>query len=64
MFHHILVNVLEPIYERCFLFDSYACCKGKGTHAAMHRAQHFARHHAWAWNAGTTALVTRIERSA
>ena len=33
--HHALVNVLEPIYERTFIADSYACRKGKGTHAAV-----------------------------
>jgi hypothetical protein len=37
--HHALVNVLDPIYERCFIYDSYACRKGKGTHAAVRRAQ-------------------------
>lgn len=41
--HHALVNVLEPIYERSFIADSYACRKGKGTHAAVRRAQEFAR---------------------
>jgi hypothetical protein len=41
--HHALVNVLEPIYERSFIADSYACRKGKGTHAAVRRCQHFAR---------------------
>jgi RNA-directed DNA polymerase len=41
--HHALVNVLEPIYERTFIPDSYACRKGKGTHAAVDRCQQFAR---------------------
>jgi retron-type reverse transcriptase len=41
--HHALVNVLEPIFERTFIHDSYACRKGKGTHAAVRRCQHFAR---------------------
>jgi retron-type reverse transcriptase len=41
--HHALCNVLEPIYERSFIFDSYACRAGKGTHAAVRRCQHFAR---------------------
>jgi retron-type reverse transcriptase len=41
--HHALVGVLEPIYERSFSADSYACRKGKGTHAAVARCQHFAR---------------------
>jgi len=41
--HHALVNVLEPIYERTFIYDSYACRKGKGTHAGVKRCQEFAR---------------------
>lgn len=43
--HHALCNVLEPIFERTFIHDSYACRKGKGTHAAVDRFQHFARTH-------------------
>ncbi len=43
--HHALCNVLEPIFERTFVYDSYACRKGKGTHAAVDRFQHFARRH-------------------
>jgi retron-type reverse transcriptase len=45
--HHALCNVLEPIFERCFVFDSYACRKGKGTHAAVARFQSFARRHGY-----------------
>ena len=41
--HHALTGVLEPIFERSFIFDSYACRKGKGTHAAVDRCQEFAR---------------------
>jgi len=41
--HHALTGTLEPIFERTFVFDSYACRKFKGTHAAVARAQHYAR---------------------
>src|SRR6266567_4128954 len=41
--HHALVNVLEPIWERAFVPDSYACRKGRGTHAAVYRFSAFAR---------------------
>jgi retron-type reverse transcriptase len=41
--HHALTNVLEPIFERSFVFDSYACRKGKGSHAAVDRCRHYAR---------------------
>lgn len=45
--HHAVVNVLEPIFERRFIFDSYACRKGKGTHRAISRAQHYLRRFPW-----------------
>lgn len=45
--HHALVNILEPIYERCFIFDTYATRKAKGTHAAVSRAQYFLRKNRW-----------------
>ncbi len=45
--HHALVSVLEPIFERQFVFDSYACRLGKGTHRAIRRAQHFQRRFPW-----------------
>lgn len=41
--HHALTGILEPIFEPAFIFDSYACRKGKGTHAAVDRCQQFAR---------------------
>lgn len=37
--HHALMNVLEPILDRHFHPHSYACRKGKGTHAAADRLQ-------------------------
>ena len=41
--HPALCNVIEPLFERRFIFDSYACRQGKGTHAALNRFQHFCR---------------------
>lgn len=43
--HHAVCRVLEPIWEARFIHDSYACRVGKGTLAALNRAQHFARGH-------------------
>jgi RNA-directed DNA polymerase len=39
--HHALCNIIEPIYERKFIFDSYANRVGKGTHAALDRCTRF-----------------------
>ena len=41
--HHALVNVIEPLFERKFIYDSYACRKGKGTHRAVSRVVYFER---------------------
>jgi retron-type reverse transcriptase len=41
--HHALVRVLEPIFEKRFIEDSFACRKGKGTHAALQRAHRFTK---------------------
>jgi retron-type reverse transcriptase len=39
--HHAICAVIEPIFERGFVFDSYANRKGKGTHAAVARYERF-----------------------
>jgi retron-type reverse transcriptase len=44
--HYALCNVIEPIFESRFIFDSYACRKGKGTHRALDRFQSFCRRYA------------------
>lgn len=46
--HHALCNVLEPIFERVFVADSYAHRKGKGTHAAVERLTTFMRQYDYA----------------
>lgn len=33
--HHALMNCLEPIWEKVFIYNSYACRKNKGIHAAV-----------------------------
>ncbi len=41
--HHALCNIIEPLFEPGFIFDSYANRVGKGNHRALDRAQTFAR---------------------
>jgi RNA-directed DNA polymerase len=41
--HHCLCNIIEPLFERTFIGDSYANRVGKGAHAALDLAQSFAR---------------------
>ncbi|MBN2010133.1 group II intron reverse transcriptase domain-containing protein [candidate division KSB1 bacterium] len=46
--HHALINIIEPIFETRFIFDSYANRIGKGTHAAIRRFQLFLRKYEFA----------------
>jgi len=41
--HHALVNVIEPLFDRSMIYDSYANRTGKGTHRAVNRFTEFAR---------------------
>ncbi len=41
--HHAICKILGPIFEKSFIYDSYACRKNKGTHRAIKRAQFFCR---------------------
>ena len=39
--HHALVNVLEPIFDKTFIYDSYANRKTKGNLVALERFYYF-----------------------
>jgi retron-type reverse transcriptase len=61
--HHAIVRVIEPIFEKRFIEDSYACRVGKGTHAAMRRALHFARGHKYALKCDVTKYFPSIDHA-
>ncbi len=41
--HHLIINKLNPLFEREFIYDSYACRVGKGTLFGIHRLDTFIR---------------------
>ena len=41
--HHAVHDVIEPLIDKSFIYDSYACRNDKGTHKAVDRAQSFLR---------------------
>jgi retron-type reverse transcriptase len=61
--HHALTGALEPIFERSFIFDSYACRKGKGTHAAVDRCQAFARRYRYVLKADIRKFFPSIDHA-
>ena len=44
---HAIMNVIEPIWEGLFVYDSYACRVGKGIHAGSRRAMEFIRRNSY-----------------
>jgi retron-type reverse transcriptase len=41
--HHAIYRIIYPYFDRKFIFDSYSCRIGKGTHRAMNRFRDFGR---------------------
>jgi len=41
--HHLIINKLNPLFEREFIYDNYSCRVGKGTHFGIGRADTFIR---------------------
>jgi retron-type reverse transcriptase len=41
--HHVLMNRLNPYFEKSFIYDSYSCRVGKGTHFGIERVKRFIR---------------------
>lgn len=39
--HHAVCNIIESIFDKGFIYDTYACRKNKGTHKAIKRLQSF-----------------------
>lgn len=51
--HHAVVRILEPIFEKIFITDSYSCRKNKGTHRAVRQL----RKYAWKVSRNNTRTV-------
>lgn len=41
--HRAIYNVIEPLFDKRYIYDSYACRRNKGTHKGADRAQKFIR---------------------
>jgi hypothetical protein len=41
--HHLIIHKLNPLFESKFIYDSYSCRKGKGTHFGINRVDSFIR---------------------
>jgi len=41
--HHAICNIIEPIFEKVFIYDTFANRKNKGTHLGLNRFDKFKR---------------------
>lgn len=41
--HHAVMNVMQPIWDKIFIYDVYSAIPGKGIHAAIERLDKFLR---------------------
>jgi RNA-directed DNA polymerase len=51
--HHAIMRVIEPLFDRAFIFDSYSSRKNKGMHRAIKRFKKLA----WKLSCNNTKLV-------
>lgn len=52
-------NVLKEVYNPCFIYDSYACIDGKGTHKCVERINYFIRKAKWQY--GEDAYIIKMD---
>lgn len=43
LLHHAIHRILYPFFDKKFIYDSYSCRNGKGTHRAVDRLRYFGR---------------------
>jgi hypothetical protein len=61
--HHALHQVLEPIWERKFIHDSYACRPGKGTHRALDRCTQWVRQYRYVLQCDVAKFFPTIDHA-
>lgn len=60
--HHALVQMVDPMFERKFIPDSFACRIDKGTQRAVFRVQHFLRVAKRNWGDGVYVIKADISK--
>ena len=61
---HALCDVIEPIFDRTFVYDSYACRKGKGSHEAVERFTEFSRKNDYVLKCDVKSYFASIDHEA
>ena len=62
--HHALCAVIQPLFERKFIHDSYANRVGKGTHRALDRAHDWVRRYPYVLKADILKFFPSVDHHA
>lgn len=57
---HAIMNIIAPIWDKLFIYDSYACRQGKGQHAASKRLMGFIRQNSYYYQADISKFYPSI----
>ena len=60
--HHAVHDVIEPLIDKSFIYQSYACRKNKGTHKAIDWAQEFLRRNSFCFHGDIKKYFFSIDR--
>lgn len=61
--HHAMMNAIEPPIDRRFIFDCWACRRGKGVHGAVRRYQEWARRYPYVLKMDIRAYFPSIDHA-
>lgn len=61
--HHALCNVIEPIWEPRFIYHSYACRVGKGTHRALDQCHAWVRQYRYGFHGDVVKYFPSIDHA-
>ncbi|TXH67412.1 MAG: RNA-directed DNA polymerase [Thiothrix sp.] len=61
--HHAVMNIVEPLLDKSFIADSYACRKHKGVHKAVDRYQQWAKRYAYALKLDIASYFPSIDHA-
>ena len=60
---HAVMNIIEPIWDKMFIDDSYACRKGKGQHKGSRRCMEFVRKYDYCLKADISKFYPSINHN-
>ena len=61
--HHAAHDVIEPVIDKTFIFHSYACRKGKGSHKALNAAARYVKNNRFCFHGDIKKYFPNIDHA-